>query len=268
MTSYALLTLLEANQDSQCLPILKWLLNQRNNQGGFEGTQDTVVGIEALAKFASKITTKNTDVKINVQCPDQKAEQNFKINKDNLLLLQTEKLPSQARTINVTAAGKGFALLEVSYRYNIKDVDPQPAFALKVKTNQETSAHLSLEIDAWYVETQTGVHAFFNYNNLFIYFSFQPPKGSAHSNRSNMAVLEVSFPSGFIVNTESFNELPDKIDLIKKVETKNGDTVAVIYFDHLTKEFLKLNLDGFMQYSVSEQKPSSIVLYDYYDNCK
>lgn len=83
-----------------------------------------------------------------------------------------------------------------------------------------------------------------------------------------MAVLEISFPSGFVVNMDTLNGLVNKIDLIKKVETRDGDTVAIIYFDHLTQDVLNLSLDGSRLFAVSQQKPSSVIIYDYYDNCK
>lgn len=82
-----------------------------------------------------------------------------------------------------------------------------------------------------------------------------------------MTVLEASFPSGFVVNLDTLQSLKANIDVIKKVETKNCDTVAVIYFDHLTSNELPLKLDAFRNHVVSEQKPVPIIVYDYYDNC-
>lgn len=90
ITAYALLTLSSKESDSDCLPILKWLLNQRNDQGGFEGTQDTIVGIEALAKFATKITAKENNVKIEMTANSNKY--NFNVNKDNALVRQSQKV--------------------------------------------------------------------------------------------------------------------------------------------------------------------------------
>lgn len=90
ITAYALLTLLPSGHEAECLPILKWLLNQRNDQGGFEGTQDTIVGIEALASFATKITTKDNNVNIDIATSDAKF--NFNVNKDNALVLQSQKV--------------------------------------------------------------------------------------------------------------------------------------------------------------------------------
>lgn len=102
ITAYALLTLLSSKKDSECLPILKWLLNQRNDQGGFEGTQDTVVGLQALANFASKITSKDTKIKIELNsdstAADNKKKFYFDVNADNALILQSQKV-SQINTL-------------------------------------------------------------------------------------------------------------------------------------------------------------------------
>lgn len=93
-TAYALLTLQSIGNDSECLPILKWLLNQRNDQGGFEGTQDTIVGIEALASFAMKIASKeNVDIQVNVSTSNG-TQFDFMVNAENSLVLQSQKVYS------------------------------------------------------------------------------------------------------------------------------------------------------------------------------
>lgn len=83
-----------------------------------------------------------------------------------------------------------------------------------------------------------------------------------------MAVLEVSLPSGFVVDAPALESLKSSIETIKKVETKNDETLAVIYFDHLSKDPISLKINGFRSHLVSEQKPVPIIVYDYYDNGK
>lgn len=39
MTSYALLTYVDQNKIAEALPVVKWLLTQRNRNGGFYSTQ-------------------------------------------------------------------------------------------------------------------------------------------------------------------------------------------------------------------------------------
>lgn len=89
LSAYGLLSLLKSQeQTSKCLPIVKWLLNQRNSNGGFEGTQDTIIGIEALAKFADQISTDERNIEI-LSWADEN-ENRFNVNKDNALILQSE----------------------------------------------------------------------------------------------------------------------------------------------------------------------------------
>lgn len=100
ITSYALLTLLQNDEiDSEMLCIVKWLLNQRNNQGGFEGTQDTIVGIEALASFALKIkSTDGNNVKIDIKTSGGE-NITFDVNENNWLVLQSQKVNTQSHLI-------------------------------------------------------------------------------------------------------------------------------------------------------------------------
>lgn len=144
----------------------------------------------------------------------------------------------------MTAAGKGFSLLGLAYRYNISAPDTQLAFTLKpkVKLNDD---HL----------------------NLVIATSYRPPGGKGVK-RSNMVVMEVALPSGYALHTELLNGLKKVIPTIKLIETKNDDTVAVIYFDYLTSNSVTLDIDGFREYIVEEQKPAPIIIYDYYDSGK
>ncbi|XP_055314135.1 CD109 antigen-like [Sitodiplosis mosellana] len=243
VTAYALLTLMQNSEnDSELVPILKWLLNQRNDRGGFEGTQDTIVGIEALANFATKIVTKENSVNISVTTSND-TKINFDVNKDNSLVLQSQKLTPDVKSVRVNATGKGFSLLELAYRYNINAPDAQSAFSLK------SNAKL---VDG--------------YMTLVITSSYQPPEGKDSHKQSNMVILEIALPSGFVLNTDVLNRLKATVPTIKLIETKNSDTVAIIYFDYLTSDDITLKVVGFREYIVDEQKPTPIIIYDYYDN--
>lgn len=136
--------------------------------------------------------------------------------------------------------------MEVGYRYNINAPEKEAAFALKPNLKLLNEDHFNLEIIASYV----------------------PPKGKDSIKQSNMVVLETALPSGFVLNTELLDGLKKSLPVVKRIETKNGDTVAVIYLDHLTSDPVSLAIDGFREHIVAEQKPAPIVIYDYYDNGK
>ena len=66
-----------------------------------------------------------------------------------------------------------------------------------------------------------------NHLQLSICSGFVPTR---EANESNMAVMEVSLPSGFTVDMDSLPSL-EVSQNVKRVETKNGDTMVVLYFD-------------------------------------
>ena len=154
-----------------------------------------------------------------------------------------KQLTPDVQSIEINAKGKGFALLELGYRYHIDAPEAKAAFSLKPTTKLISAEHMSLEIST----------------------AYQPPKGNE---KSSMVVMEIAMPSGFVVNSELLNGLKSTQTLIKRIETKNGDTLAILYFDHLTTDPITLTIDGFREHLVEEQKPTSILIYDYYNNGK
>lgn len=87
MTSYAVLALLRAGLYEDALPAIKWLVNQRNANGGFQSTQDTVVGLQALAKFAERVSSAASSVQITVRY-NENSERRISVNADNTLITQ------------------------------------------------------------------------------------------------------------------------------------------------------------------------------------
>lgn len=57
--------------------------------------------------------------------------------------------------------------------------------------------------------------------------SFVPSRGA---NESNMAVMEVSLPSGFTVDRDALPSL-EQSQQVRRVETRDQGTVVVLYFD-------------------------------------
>lgn len=87
ITSYGLLALLEAGLYSDALPIIKWLVNQRNELGGFQSTQDTFVGLKALAKYAESTSTNYNNVQIQYKYESGRSNR-INVNGDNGLVQQ------------------------------------------------------------------------------------------------------------------------------------------------------------------------------------
>lgn len=83
-----------------------------------------------------------------------------------------------------------------------------------------------------------------------------------------MVIVEVAMPSGFLVEKDRLTELLSKSP-VKLVETKNGETVAVVYFDQMMpNDEICLVVQGYRSHKVAESKPVPVRIYDYYDSCK
>lgn len=54
----------------------------------------------------------------------------------------------------------------------------------------------------------------------------------------------------------------------QRVETKDGDTVVVVYFDDMDKKEICPVFKAYRTSKVAKQKPAPVMIYDYYDNCK
>lgn len=154
INSYALLALIRAERLPDALPYFKWLLTQRNDQGGFEGTQDTVIGLEALAKYAEHLSSKNSNVQIRVKSAEPN-DTYINVNTENALLLQSVDLLPHDTSVHMFASGHGFALFQLSYRYNLNNSDALASFALKSHLTDKSSAgHISVEVCSRYLHTQ------------------------------------------------------------------------------------------------------------------
>lgn len=191
MTAYALLAYIEAGRDTDAIPIMRWLITQRNANGGFQSTQDTVVGLQALSKLAVKIHGGTNNINIVLSYENGK-KTTIELNNANALVLQKFDLPS-TQSIDVVATGQGFSILQISYKYNLNSIAPSPRFILDPKVNSGPDKHvLSVTVCASFIPDDT-------------------------SDKSSMAVMEVEFPSGFTFDSDSLAKLKET----EKVKVRN-----------------------------------------------
>ncbi|CAL1532262.1 unnamed protein product, partial [Lymnaea stagnalis] len=126
ITSYAILTFTELGRVNEALPAVRWLTTQRNEQGGFSSTQDTVVGLQALSAYATKSLRPNTKLNIQVTGPSVLAA--FNVTRDNALSLQIKQLPGAPKDVVITATGSGIALVDIDYSFNVNAELATPSF--------------------------------------------------------------------------------------------------------------------------------------------
>ncbi|XP_065358094.1 thioester-containing protein 1 allele S3-like [Calliphora vicina] len=246
-TAYVLMVLL--NAPGNHLPILKWLIEQRNEQGGFKYTHDTVVGLEALVKFAQKFNNAtNWDLKISYSAQDlegnEKEINEFTINQDNALNLQQHELSKSVRRVNFVVQGSGYSLVQLSSQYNVKIDLEVKHFIMKITPTIYNDDEMDLEICFTYQALHTV------------------------SNSTNMVIMEANLPSGFKAEAEFSRNLVDN-EFIQRIETKNDETIMILYFDKLSTEARHcVTIEAFKANEVEDRQPAAIVMYDYYDTTR
>jgi CD109 antigen len=181
ITSYALQAFIASGRDVEAFGIGKWLVTQRNENGGFQSTQDTVVGLQALAKLASTVPSTGNNIKINLNSENKNLIIN--VNRGNSLVLQKLEIPANSRHFDITANGQGISLLQISHRYNIDDSLKKPQFTIVPRVGEASnSEYLHLSVCTKFV-------------------------ADSWSDKSNMAIMEVTLPSGFTFDTDHAKEL-------------------------------------------------------------
>ncbi len=68
-TAYATLALIAGDDRVNAAQAARWMVGQRNSQGGFGTTQDTVVALQALIQFATSAAT-DTDMTVTITAGD------------------------------------------------------------------------------------------------------------------------------------------------------------------------------------------------------
>ncbi|XP_052253498.1 CD109 antigen-like isoform X15 [Dreissena polymorpha] len=228
MTAYNLLVTAEAGDISVGLQIIKWITAQRNSNGGFSSTQDTVVALQALSRFAAMIFSDTFNIQATVTAGT--FTHTFNINKQNALVMQSVVLSSIPSQVSVSATGHGMALLDVGLSFNVEQEIETPSFQIDVTIVTETIDMLSVKSCVNWLKAGT----------------------------SGMAIQEFGIPSGFEADLESIEEVVE----IKRVETK--DRKLVLYFNQITPTPLCLSLDIIRTGMVAKSQPAAIRVYDYY----
>ncbi|NWV23095.1 A2ML1 protein, partial [Origma solitaria] len=113
--------------------IVAWLMRQQNAYGGFASTQDTVVALQALAKYAAR--TYSTSRQVVVRVRSQRAfGKAFQVSHQNRLQVQQAALVEIPGQFLLQAHGSGCILAQTVLRYHEASPRPPVIFTLRVST--------------------------------------------------------------------------------------------------------------------------------------
>uniref|UniRef100_A0A182SZH6 TEP1-F n=1 Tax=Anopheles maculatus TaxID=74869 RepID=A0A182SZH6_9DIPT len=179
-TAYGLLSFVLAEKYVDGTSIMRWLVKQRYTPGSFPRTQDTFVGLKALTKLAEKISPSRNDYTVQLWHSGRKKE--FRVSSRDIGTLQHAEGIDDSSLMEINVAGIGFGLLQVAYEYSVDLRNVTNRFKLELqKTLTKAGQQLRLEVCS----------------------SFIPILSDG---RSNMALVEVNFPSGYSVEQKPITE--------------------------------------------------------------
>ncbi|KAH1174289.1 hypothetical protein KIL84_002433, partial [Mauremys mutica] len=244
MTAYVLLAYLSlpnvsAADMATAAQIVRWLSKQQNPYGGFASTQDTVVALQALAKYAALTYSASGAVSVTVSS-QAGARQRFHVDNANRLVLQRAALQEIPGQYTVRASGKGCVFVQLILRYNVPPPRSAATFDLRVETEpkectESATSRFSLMLHARY-------------------------SGKRHA--TNMAIIEAKLPSGYIPVQSSLRQL-EKQPLVKRLEVQNDQ--VTLYLDQLTKEAASFTFSLEQDFPVKNLRAAPVRLYDYYE---
>ena len=145
MTAYMIQSLVLWGRQTEALESVKWLGRQRNSQGGFVSTQDTVVALQALSMYSQRVPKIPLDMSVSVNL--LKNSQNsqlagfskqlgkFRMDETTKLLLQKQKIEDLPSNLDVETSGSGCVLLQTVLRFDVKSFTNGIVFTFFLRYN-------------------------------------------------------------------------------------------------------------------------------------
>ncbi|NWV59687.1 A2ML1 protein, partial [Malurus elegans] len=246
LTAYILLALLSKPNVTEsdltmASGIVAWLTRQQNAYGGFASTQDTVVALQALAKYAALTHSPQGDAEVRVRSHGGSGKE-FHVSYQNRLLVQEEVLTEVPGKFLVQAHGSCCVFTRMVLRYNTPSPQDSTSFALQVKTEPVNCTKDSTR--------SVTVHVNVRYNGK--------------KSTSNMVILEVSLLTGFALapgSGMSVSSLHHGHSVRRTEETQEGVAIYLDKLSHISDTYV-LHLE--QEIEVTNLKPGHVRVYDYY----
>ena len=236
--SYAAILLMELKRP-EAAGIVKWIHSQRNSNGGYGSTQDTVMAFKTLM-LAARAQAREVDLSVRVLADGTEVAA-LEVNQDNFDVLQTVEVPSGTATVSLIGDGSG----EVSTQ--VVSIWHEPALP-------EAAPTPDLDLQVTYDTASVAVSALIDVDVSVSY------RGSGSS--TGMLLVDVAVPTGFAAVPGSLDTLLED-GTIMRFETAGRK--IVLYIDDLPRdEELALSFKMVSLFPVKAKIPVSKA-YAYYD---
>ncbi|XP_056468213.1 alpha-2-macroglobulin-like protein 1 isoform X2 [Gadus chalcogrammus] len=242
MTAYVLLAVLSGPPVpgfdlDYASSITRWLIQQQNPYGGFASTQDTVVALQALARYGAATYSSEGASVVGLSSLGGASWQ-FTVDQSTRLLYQEQALDRLPGDYRITAQGQGCVQTQIAMRYNIPPPGDFSSFHIVATTTavcNSTRPTLTIRVDLRY---------------------------QGRREETNMVIINLKLLSGYGLQQSTLQELKRESS-VKRVDFEEG--YINIYLDGLKKEVLRsysVTLEE--EEAVRNLRPAVVKVYDYY----
>ena len=156
----------------------------------------------ALREFSRKLRISERGSNINLQYSFENTVRRLEISAEASTLLQRRILLPETRNIQLRASGGGVGLVQIGYDFNVAVNGAWPSFVVNPLVFKATEPNqLKVSVCTNYIQEGSG-------------------------STSNMAVMEVTLPSGFTIDKDSLPALR-RYKGVKRVDSMSGDTKVI-----------------------------------------
>ncbi|MCW3992626.1 MAG: alpha-2-macroglobulin, partial [Candidatus Bathyarchaeota archaeon] len=235
-TGYAILALLAHGDQLNASRGARWLVAQRNGFGGFDSTQDTVVGLQALTAFAAG---SRADVDLTVSVETEGISKELYITPTNYDVLQLVPLPV-GEELAISVKGEGQAVVQLVLRYNMPEAEKKGEVF-----------DISVDYDTRQVEVEDRI-------GVSVSLQFAPPIAI----EAGMVVLDIAVPTGFVPVEESVGAVAEAEPRIKRFDI--AARKVIFYIEDMSPgDEIEFQFEALASYPVKAKGVTSEV-YSYY----
>uniref|UniRef100_A0A8C2B9S5 Alpha-2-macroglobulin-like n=1 Tax=Cyprinus carpio TaxID=7962 RepID=A0A8C2B9S5_CYPCA len=207
-------------------------------------SQDTVVALQALSLYATKVFSFDGSSTVTVQSAAD--THRFDVNQHNKLLYQEKQLQNVPAKYSIEVKGSTCVSVQMSLFYNIPTPKDSKALQIFARTGglcqSRTGQILDVVLDIMYIGTQDS---------------------------SNMVIVDVKILSGFKLEPSSLDAVrqfksASRTKTVHRAESNNDH--VIIYLEEVQKNMLiRQTLHIKQIFSVKNLKPAVVKVYDYYE---
>ncbi|KAI1297211.1 Antigen -like protein [Halotydeus destructor] len=247
-TAYALMVHISKQAVIQ-KEIVEFLNTHRQHNGGWASTQDSIVAFQAVIEYSIQSRLRDvTDIDITIEAPSSAGfEKKVNIGQENLSKLQAFEIPNAYGPVIIKAQGSGLAIIQLDVQYNVD------------------WAHLQIPPPVNAFDLEVSMQAYGRNKSHIAFRSCQRWTHVQESYSSGMAVLEVTIPTGYVIQQQELDSYVRSGKVRNLQEARYAERKVAFYFDYLDTSPVCLTFTVQRWYPVANMSrhiPARV--YDYY----